>query len=178
MALLNPGPSYLILFEPLTIIPRLFISSFLCHLLSTGRLIGSNLMPSVPKFHIFADDNPLSGFYDCFDDGLSPLQSFPEKERNITSAEESSHGRDDQFFDCDPLEEPFNCIYLEYLINHTNCLYCLSTSPDDPSASNFPNAASCNSSLVLCIRTYINGDITGLRYCLPIIFDSGSSLSI
>ena len=73
MVLLSLGYLSLMLFVQTTIVPWLLIISFILHPLSTGILIGKNLIPSVTKFWIFSDDNPLSGFYDCFHDVLYPI---------------------------------------------------------------------------------------------------------
>ena len=54
MALLAMGPSSLILYAPPNIVPWILIRSLICCLLSTGRLIGSNLMPPVPNFRLFS----------------------------------------------------------------------------------------------------------------------------
>ena len=43
----------LILFVPPNIVPWILISSLIFHLISTNRLINSNLMPPVPKFWKF-----------------------------------------------------------------------------------------------------------------------------
>ena len=48
---------------------------------------------------LFADDEPLSEFYDLFDDDICPLQSSPGNERNITSAEEPPPGWEYNLFD-------------------------------------------------------------------------------
>ena len=53
MSLLALCPSSLVLFAPSNIVPSIFIISLIFHLLSTGRLIGSNLMPPVTKFRNF-----------------------------------------------------------------------------------------------------------------------------
>ena len=45
--------SYLMLFAPSIIIPWLFIISLRCHLVSTGIILASNLMPPVSKYRQF-----------------------------------------------------------------------------------------------------------------------------
>ena len=47
----------------------------------------------------FADDDPLSWFYDFFDDVLPHIDIYPGNERKPTSVEEISPGGDDKFFD-------------------------------------------------------------------------------
>ena len=53
IALLALDPLSLMLFTPPNSVPCLLISYLIVHLLSTVRLIGSNLMPPVPKFRNF-----------------------------------------------------------------------------------------------------------------------------
>ena len=52
MTLLTLGNLSLIIFSPPSILLRILIKSSSCHLLYTGRFIGSNLMPPVSKFRI------------------------------------------------------------------------------------------------------------------------------
>ena len=91
-------------------------------------------MPSVPKFwQFFTYDDPLYVFYDCLDNIIFHLQSYPGKKRKIMSVEDSSPVGDDHFFDsvsssseldllvdCFPLGGLFIGIDLEPLTNHTH----------------------------------------------------------
>ena len=135
---------------------------------------------------IFTDNEPLSGFYNFLDYGLSPFQSHPGNERKEMSLAEPPPGGDDHFFisgsisseldllfDCIILEEQLNWLDLESLTNHTHYIYCVSPSTYDPSESNFHTEASCNDSLVGGIRAYINDDLTGLIECLPFLIFRG-----
>ena len=133
------GPSPFILFIVPIIVPWILITSLVFKLLSFGRLVGSNLMPPVPKFwQIFAGDDPLSGLCDFLDDGISHLQSYPGKKRNIMLVEDTFLVEDDHFFDCVslpseldllfyciPLEEPLNWLDLVSITNHTHYIYCV-----------------------------------------------------
>ena len=53
MALLTLGSSSLMIFTSSTIVPQLLIKSLICHIISTGMLIGSILMPPIPKLQQF-----------------------------------------------------------------------------------------------------------------------------
>ena len=70
---------------------------------------------------IVSDDEPLSGLYDFFDGGLSPLCSSTGNERNIASLEEPSPGRYDHFFDSvyspSELDLLFDCVLLDETFN-------------------------------------------------------------
>ena len=108
---------------------------------------------------IFADDDPLSGLYNCLYDGIYPIQSYTGKERNTTSVEEpppggyyqlfdsiSSPSELDPFFDWVHLEELVNWIDLEYPTNNTHYIYCAFSYPDAPSENNYTT-----SDLIQCL---------------------------
>ena len=94
LALLTLGSLSSMIFTPPNIVLLLFISSFICHLLSTGILIDSNLMPPDPKFRKF---DLLPDFYNWLDDVIYNLQSYPGKDRNIMSVKDPSPEGDDHF---------------------------------------------------------------------------------
>ena len=72
------------------------------------------------------------------------VETYPGGDDHLFYSVSSSYDMD-LFFDCVPLEEPFNWLDLVYLTNHTHYVH---ASPDASPESNFPTADPSNTLLV------------------------------